>query len=247
MRIQRFREDYNVVILLLKDGYSKKKISKITGIDRGTIRRWEKENPIWLISKTDAAVKNKTDEEIIEACKSSPSMKQACEKLGMPFASFSKKAKKLEVYKTNQFWNKGKSFLTDPRLKSKWEINKIFCENSTYPMKHLRRIILKENLLPYQCSCGNTGNWQGKEMTLDIDHINGNHRDHRLKNLRFLCPNCHSQTPSFRNKNGTGKQKVTDEEMKEALKTTKSIRAALIKVGLSPRGLNYQRAYKLMS
>jgi len=188
----------------------------------------------------------RTDEEIIEACKSSSSMKQACEKLAMPFTSFSRKAKKLGVYKTNQFWNKGKSILSDSRIKSKWTVDEIFCEYSTYPMKRLRIMILKEKLLPYQCSCGNTGNWQGKELTLDIDHINGNHRDHRLENLRFICPNCHSQTFSFRNKNGTGKIKVTDKEFITALKETKSVRAALIKVGLSPRGLNYQRAYKLM-
>ena len=98
-----------------------------------------------------------------------------------------------------------------------------------------------------QCSCGNKGEWQDKKLTLDIDHINGNHRDHRLENLRFICPNCHSQTPSFRNKNGTGKMKVTDDEMINALRTTTSIRAALIKVGLSARGLNYQRAYKLLN
>ncbi len=40
-------------------------------------------------------------------------MKQACEKLGMAFSSFSRKAKKLGVYKTNQFWNKGKSIFSD--------------------------------------------------------------------------------------------------------------------------------------
>ena len=188
----------------------------------------------------------RTDEEIIEACKSSSSMKQASEKLGIPFTSFMRKAKKLNVYRPNQCWSKGYTMFSDARIKGKWATDELFCKNSTYPMKRLRKIILKEKILPYQCACGNTGNWQGKEMTLDIDHINGDHKDHRLENLRFICPNCHSQTPSFRNKNGTGKTKVTDKEFITALKETKSVRAALIKVGLSPRGLNYQRAYKLM-
>jgi 5-methylcytosine-specific restriction endonuclease McrA len=188
----------------------------------------------------------RTDEEIIEVCKSSSSMKQACEKLAMPFTSFSRRAKKLDVYKPTQCWSKGHTMFSDARIKGKWATDELFCKDSTYPMKRLRKIILKEKLLPYQCSCGNTGTWQEKELTLDIDHINGNHRDHRLENLRFICPNCHSQTFSFRNKNGTGKIKVTDRELTTALKETKSVRAALIKVGLSPRGLNYQRAYKLM-
>ncbi len=188
-----------------------------------------------------------TDEQIVRACQSSPNMKQACEKLGMPFTSFVRRAKKLNVYEPHQIWSTGKTFYGDHRLKSKWKMEEIFCQNSTYPMTRLRKILLIEKLIEYQCSCGNKGEWQDKKLTLDIDHINGNHRDHRLENLRFICPNCHSQTPSFRNKNGTGKMKVTDDEMINALRTTTSIRAALIKVGLSARGLNYQRAYKLLN
>lgn len=46
----------------------------------------------------------------------------------------------------------------------------------------------------YECeSCKNPGEWQGEPLCLEIDHVNGNHRDNRLENLRFLCPNCHSQ------------------------------------------------------
>jgi len=191
--------------------------------------------------------KKVTDEQIIDACKSARTMNEACVSLGkLTFTPFKMRAEKLGVYKPNQLWNKGYTIFSDSKIKSKWTKEELFCENSTYPMKRLRQIILKEKLLPHQCECGNTGNWQGKEMILEIDHINGNHRDHRLENLRFLCPNCHSQTPNYKNKNNAGKIKVTDEEMISALKTTKSIRAALIKVRLSPKGLNYQRAYKLL-
>jgi len=42
--------------------------------------------------------------------------------------------------------------------------------------------------------------WMGSPLTLELDHKNGNHSDNKRENLRILCPNCHSQTPTYRNK-----------------------------------------------
>ncbi len=66
----------------------------------------------------------------------------------------------------------------------------------------LRRAML-ESGVPYQCSsCGVGSEWNGKKLVLEIDHKNGLWSDCRLYNLRFLCPNCHSQEPtSTRKKN----------------------------------------------
>lgn len=70
-------------------------------------------------------------------------------------------------------------------------------EVSVLRMK-IRKKILKENLIPYKCAwCDLESIWNNKSITLQLDHINGINNDNRLENLRFLCPNCHSQTENF--------------------------------------------------
>lgn len=65
----------------------------------------------------------------------------------------------------------------------------------------IKRYIITKNLIPYVCSeCGNDGNYNDKPLILQLDHIDGNPINNVLENLRFLCPNCHSQTDTFAGK-----------------------------------------------
>lgn len=80
--------------------------------------------------------------------------------------------------------------------------DKLFCKSSPASRAVARRRILIDQLLPYTCSvCGSLPIWQGKPMPLILDHINGVNNDHRLENLRFVCPNCNTQLPTFCSKN----------------------------------------------
>ena len=110
---------------------------------------------------------------------------------------------------------------------------------------------IKKNLIEkfgYKCQICNLSEWLNKPISLELDHIDGNHFNDEETNLRLLCPNCHSQTETFRGRNiNTGKEIVSDNELLEALKESKNIRQALIKVGLTPKGLNYKRASKLLN
>lgn len=65
----------------------------------------------------------------------------------------------------------------------------------------LRRAMIESGIL-YVCECcGNLPEWQGKPLVLQVDHKNGDNLDNRRRNVRFLCPNCHSQTANFGSKN----------------------------------------------
>lgn len=79
------------------------------------------------------------------------------------------------------------------------------------------RMAMTESGVPYVCKkCGNGPEWDGRPLTLQIDHIDGNWRDSRIENLRFLCPNCHSQTPTHsisRSKNGSKGKGAINVEM----------------------------------
>ena len=84
----------------------------------------------------------------------------------------------------------------------KYTMEEILVENSTYAnIASLKQRLIKEGYLKYQCECCGISEWQGKFISLQLDHKNGNNRDHRIENLRFLCPNCHSQTDTYAGKN----------------------------------------------
>jgi predicted amidophosphoribosyltransferase len=62
-------------------------------------------------------------------------------------------------------------------------------------------LIKRYELIEYKCNiCDLTEIWNGKKISLQLDHINGIYNDNRLHNLRYLCPNCHSQTENFAGK-----------------------------------------------
>jgi hypothetical protein len=70
----------------------------------------------------------------------------------------------------------------------------LFLENSTISRSVIKRRLISDNLIIYECfKCKNTGEWNNNKLTLILDHINGIRNDNRLFNLRFVCPNCNSQ------------------------------------------------------
>lgn len=91
--------------------------------------------------------------------------------------------------------------------------NIYFVENSKTPRSLIKKRIIRDSLLAYKChECGMGPEWQTKVLVLVLDHINGINNDNRLENLRFLCPNCNSQTATFSGRNITRQGVATTTE-----------------------------------
>jgi Zn finger protein HypA/HybF involved in hydrogenase expression len=79
--------------------------------------------------------------------------------------------------------------------------DQIFSEGVRIKVENLKREYIIR-ILNGQARCQLCGitEWQGKTLTFQLHHIDGNHLNHSLSNLQLLCPNCHSQTDNYSNK-----------------------------------------------
>ena len=149
-------------------------------------------------------IKNLTDEEFIVIVKNSNNIGEICRKLGVVLQPGNYNLIKQEIARLNLDTTHFERKTKLKREKHKrWEDKDVFVKDSKYKSQQALKVrILKQNLIPYVCSiCGQQPQWQNKKLVLVLDHINGDHFDCRLQNLRFVCPNCNSQLETTCGKN----------------------------------------------
>lgn len=97
----------------------------------------------------------------------------------------------------------GRNNIVSPNVK--YSLDEILIKDSPYQnIARLKIRLIKEGRLEYKCAFCGISEWRNKPLSLQLDHINGKNNDHRIENLRFLCPNCHSQTDTYAGKNKGG-------------------------------------------
>lgn len=149
-------------------------------------------------------IRTYTKEDFIESWFSSESIRQVLIKLklkpvGGNYHTIKKMAEELKLtndHMLGQAINRGKTKIN----KSK-PIEEYLKKDTHISSYHLKNKLFKAGIFNKECSiCENTL-WMEKPIPLELDHINGDHYDNRIENLRILCANCHAQTKNYRGKN----------------------------------------------
>jgi len=144
-----------------------------------------------------------SDVDFTKAIKESFSIREVLTKCGVAphggsYKTFNLRVKKLNI-DTSHFTGSGHLKGKTHSWSTKIDLKDLLVKNSDKVLStQYKRRIIDSGLLQNNCAiCNIKDVWQTKPIVLHMDHINGEHFDHRIENLRLLCPNCHSQTETY--------------------------------------------------
>lgn len=141
-----------------------------------------------------------SDVDFTKLVKESESYRQIALKAG--YSESSSQVKKQIEKRISQLDLDTSHFLTHSGGGNKIPDDEVFKLNSLVGQSTLRRRYLSKNYTEYKCAiCGQEPFWNGKELVLTLDHIDGNHHNNVISNLRWVCPNCDRQLDTYGGKN----------------------------------------------
>lgn len=157
-----------------------------------------------------------SEQQLHDAVKNNFSIRQVLKTLGLieaggNYTIIKDKIKKLNIncsHFTGKGYLKGKTHNWSKTI----PLENILVEHSNYQSHKLKLRLIENGLVKNECSKCQISNWQGKILSLHLDHINGVKTDNRIENLRLLCPNCHSLTSTYCGRNKKKQPKLMKKE-----------------------------------
>lgn len=189
-----------------------------------------------------------SDEQFVELLKNSSTISEVLFKLGYSVKGnswgFAKIRQRMSDLNLDGSVFKGKSPITKYGSLHKVNASDILKPNCKHARSVLRRYVIKNNLIPYRCAICGCVEWQGRTLSLELDHINGINNDNRIENLRFLCPNCHSQTTTYgsRNQQRNDSEYEISDDLRDLIETEyrkrNNIKQVSVALGIRRRVVN---------
>lgn len=135
--------------------------------------------------------------DVIEsAIKETNSLSEAAIFVGVSYQTFVRRAHEFGLHSSGK--NQGLDGVSKPWVESrKLSLDAILKNEKFETSSKLKARLIRAGLKKNECEICGISEWQGQRLVCHLDHVNGNNRDNRLENLKILCPNCHSQTPTY--------------------------------------------------
>lgn len=186
--------------------YTIEEISRTVKLAPTTVRYWLNKHGLKTINSKNPKKWNK--EELSEMVRISDTKSDVLRLAGLNtksagnYKTFDKYIKLYEI-DTSHF----NRFVHRNRFANSKSVEECLCKDSQCNNKSVIKLILRHSLILHECYfCGINSEWNGKPLVLQLDHIDGVSDNNSINNLRFLCPNCHSQTDTFGSKNINNKK-----------------------------------------
>ena len=144
-----------------------------------------------------------TKEQLINAISNSTSIRQSLLSLGIAAQGGNYRVihNAIKTYNIDISHFKQQSWAKDKIFGPKKNLEDYLSNKFPIQSYKLKLKLLQEKIFPYMCSNCKSTTWMDQKIPLELDHIDGNHKNNNLNNLRLLCPNCHALTDNYRGKN----------------------------------------------
>lgn len=194
-------------LVALYENHTDDEIALLKGVSSSTVRRWRRHHVILSKStgpRTGRPSVKVSDDQIRQVIPDCYSVAEVCRLCGLSETGQGHRTMKTRIAQlgldTQHFGTKKAAVLGHAGKHMSLEV--LLTKGVKRAAASLKARLLREGILVAQCSaCGLGSGWNGAPLVHHLDHVDGDTTNNSIENLRLLCPNCHSQTPTYAGRN----------------------------------------------